>query len=90
MHQLWCNMNKITKTLAIVGVVLAIGAALSAFAQQVAFADVAASSASGTGDGSVATAAGASPFGATSCAVGSPFPVAARGGLEERTECVSG
>jgi len=83
-------MNKTTKTLGILAGVLALGAALSAFAQQAAFADVSSSSAAGNGPAGAATSAGASPFGATSCGVASPFPVLARGGLEERTECSSG
>jgi hypothetical protein len=83
-------MNKTTKTLGILAGVLALGAALSAFAQQAAFADVSSSSAAGNGPAGAATSAGASSFGATSCGVASPFPVLARGGLEERTECSSG
>jgi len=83
-------MNKTTKTLGILAGVLALGAALSAFAQQAAFADVSSSSAAGNGPAGAATSAGASPFGATSCGVASPFPVLARGGLEELTQCSSG
>ena len=83
-------MNKSAKTLGILAAVLAVGAALSTFAQQAAFADVSSSSAAGNGPAGAATSAGASSFGATSCGVASPFPVESRGGLEERTQCFSG
>lgn len=78
-------MNKITKTLAIVGVVLAIGAALSAFVPQVAFAQTATSSSAGVSTGPVASSSSSSAAtgDTSSCSAGggpAAFGLSAPGG----------
>jgi hypothetical protein len=69
-------MKKVTKTLAIVGAVLAIGAALSAFVSQNAFAQTA-TTAGASSSGSIASGASATPFDAQACSAGGPFGAAA-------------
>jgi hypothetical protein len=68
-------MNKITKTLAIVGVVLAIGTALSSIVPQVAFAQSSSSSAASS-TGGAATQATAFPDSANSCGAAGPAAAA--------------